>query len=692
MPDLVGLALQSDVTVPSSTGGQRALAIVVTIVLVLGVVIAYRRSAVLGLDTSQRETREEVRAQRRRQTPTELKLPTDTVAGLSAHELRTRVDALLDRDAESTITRLPGAAKRTYTAVSRAWANRVGWLPALARRAVGVAAAVVVFGAVAVSAEAVVRLLQTDPDAPNPGSVAATLRSGVGTGQDVVATYPFAGDLWQLAYAGAIIGAQWLYGEWVLVASALVVSAVSLVLLDRRLDAESVPDRLVASRRLATGTVLVSVVAVWLAGAVPVAVGSVVGTPTVAGLAVPALVGSIVCVGVAFLAADGRGYRAAQYAGLGFLVAAIAGGEWAAVAGLWLSLGVAIGVVLVVGPHASRRVRRGIRQVAGADARAAAAMVVLQRGVATLSIVAGLLVVVYAIAGVTGGQWTRVIQAATSAPPETQALLGAALAGVGALAALSVRESWADVREEVNSALTQQAIRLAVIRRGVPWVGVFFAYALATQMLDGILPAMLFAGVVGLALYGGLTVVDEAEYRADWQSIWRRLFVSKPSFVAIRAYRVDVDGREAFLVAVNSDRFLHVDRDRVVADVVTHAQAVARREGEPPTDSREFAGYVLDHGIADPEAWEAKLDEKIRKAALNPFRNTGLPIIGTSNRRVARETFESQFEDFEDARVRRRLNDPDLARCLDRREQFVELRRDPYGVDDADREWPSLSD
>jgi len=271
------LLLQGDVSVPTSTSGQTALAAIITVLLLVTAVVAYRRSKVLGLSDEEKQVREDVRAQRRQRTAAELKLSIETVQELTEAELQRRFIALFDTTPEETITRLPAAAKRVSSAVSSAWDQRVGWLPALARRAVGLAGAVVVLGAVAVSGDAVVRLLQTDPSTPSTGSITSSIRAGIEWSIGIVGSYPYAGTLWELAYATAILSIQWLYRQWALIAAVLVVSAVSIVLLDRRLDDEVVPERMIQSRRLALGAVIVGVVGVWLAGAAPVAVASVVG-------------------------------------------------------------------------------------------------------------------------------------------------------------------------------------------------------------------------------------------------------------------------------------------------------------------------------------------------------------------------------------------------------------------------------
>jgi len=247
------LLLQSDVTVPSTTTGQYTIAAFVTLALLILAVVLYRRSKVLGLDAENRRAREEARAQRRRTAAAELKLSVDTVADLSSGELRQRLLDLFDTDAEATVTRLPAVVKRIAGAVDEAWGDRVGWLPTLARRAIGLASMVVVFGAVAVSGNAVVALLRSDPSTPGPESFVDTVTTGARSAVDIVGSYPYAGTFWELGYASLIISVQWLYEQWALVAIALVVSAVSIILLTHRLDDEAIPERLVQSPRLAAG-------------------------------------------------------------------------------------------------------------------------------------------------------------------------------------------------------------------------------------------------------------------------------------------------------------------------------------------------------------------------------------------------------------------------------------------------------
>ncbi|NHX37819.1 hypothetical protein [Halolamina pelagica] len=685
------LLLQGDVSVPTTTSGQTALAAIITVVLLVGAIVAYRRSKVLGLSDEEKQVREDVRAQRRQRTAAELKLSVDTVQELSEAELQRRFMALFDTTAEETITRLPAAAKRVSSAVSSAWDQRVGWLPTLARRAVGLAGAVVVLGAVAVSGDAVVRLLQTDPSTPGPASITSSISTGIQWSIGIVGSYPYAGTLWELAYATAIIGVQWLYRQWALIATVLVVSAVSIVLLDRRLDDEVVPERMIQSRRLALGTALVGVVGVWLAGVAPVAVASVVGAPALFGVAVLPLVIALACTAVAWVLQQGRAYRITQLAGLGFALSSAAGSEWASIAGLWCSALVGILFIAAVGPHAVRRVRRGIAEVAGSDARPAAALLVIQRLVIGVSIVAGVLVVAYAVVSVANGQWSRVLAAAATAAPEVQFALGAVTMAVLGLTAYSLREAWPAVCEEVRAAYAQQAVRAKVLGRGIPWLGVFFSYVFFTMLVGSIPIALVLAVVVGVILRYGLYLADEAEYRADGEAIIRRLFRSQPTMIVARGLTLHVDGEEVYRLEVNGEEFVHDDQEQLVADVIQYVDAAIAREDEPRVDSREFADYLFQYGIADRADWEHKLDEVIRKTALKPFRSGRVPIIGRDKRRVSRSRFDALLDDFDDDRVRKRLRDDDLYRCLDLGDQWVTLERDPYTVDEQRGSWPTLS-
>ncbi|QZP37086.1 hypothetical protein [Halobaculum magnesiiphilum] len=691
MPDLLalGTVLQSDVSVPSTTPGQQFLAITVTVLLVLGAIIAYRRSQVWGLAAEHRDVREDVRAQRRRQTPAELKLTPETLADLPKHELRGRVDDLFDAEARETVTRFPGALLRIYRAVSVAWRDRVDWLPNLARKAFGLAVAVVVFGAVAVSSDAVIRLLQTDPTAPPPGSLVTVLTGAGHTGVDVVGLYPFAGQLWQLTFAGAVLAAQWLYHQWVLIAAALIAIGVSVIVLDAWVRDREVPDRVIHDRRRAIGTALVSVASVWVAGVAPVLVSQEFTSPVWSGLAVAPLWVAFLAAGIAMLLGSGAVYRLTQGLGAAFAMSSIADDGWAPVLGIWLSV-LTVGLVVgAVGPRAVDRIRANIRAVAGARARPVAALVVLQRALGVLSVVAGVLAVSYAVVGVSGGAWGAVLEAAATAPPETQALLGVTVVAVGALLAYAVVDSWGDVSREVRAAMAQQAIRAQLLRRGVPWLGVFFAYALLSIILGSIPLAFAGAIVAGVVLRTGVRLADEAEYRADIRGMLEG--ERKPIIVAIRAMRVDVDGREAYYVDCNGEQFLDVNRSAVVDDVAAHALAAACGDTPPAADSRKFADYVFRIGIGDPGNWDEKLDEQIRKAALKPFRPSPVPVIGSRSRRVRRATFDEALSEFEEARVQRRLREADLARCLDRGERSVVLERHPFTVDSDAGAWSRLS-
>jgi len=163
--------------------------------------------------------------------------------------------------------------------------------------------------------------------------VVDTVTSGARAAVDIIGAYPYAGALWELAYASVILAVQWLYQQWALIAAVLVLTAVSIILLDYRLDDDAVPERMIQSRRLASGIVLVGIVGVWAAGVAPVALASAVGSPMIAGVALVPLLVALGCTAVAWVLKHGRIYRALQLLGAGFAVASAAGRSWAPVAG-----------------------------------------------------------------------------------------------------------------------------------------------------------------------------------------------------------------------------------------------------------------------------------------------------------------------------------------------------------------------
>lgn len=690
---MLELLLQSGVDVPKTTAGQQLLAYVVPpLILLLGLIL-YRRSKVVGLEERNKRVREAVRAQRRKEDAAELKLPKDTVAAMSERGLWQRIDALFELEASETRTSLRAASRRVLGSVAVAWQDRVGWMPALARRAFALGLAVIVFGAVAVSADAVVSALQTPIGTPTSGSVWETV-SGLGeSGQDVVGTFPYAGTLWELLYAGGILAVTWLYKQWVLVAAGLIIASIAAVLLNRRVDEGAVPERLIQQPRMTAGRVAMSLFVIWVSGAGIAALGVVTsGLPTPYGIGLPAVAIGLGLLGLALAESTKRLRVVLTGNGSMALGASLAGDGWGALFGAFVAAEVAVVLAWVALPVAVRRMRTAIEDVAGADARAVAAFVLLRRWLAGLSAVAAVLVGAYLISGVFGGAWGRVLEAALTAPPVTQAIIGVTIVAVGGAFAFAVADSWSDIRDEFNAALAQQAVRTQVLTRGIPWLAVFVVSVLSWTLFQSLIAAVTLGLVAGVVVFKLSELVDEAAYRADFGEILKALFRSAPNYVTVLAQRVDVDGRECYLLQVHDETFLHEDREQVVDDAAAHGMALAERETPPGCDSRHIADYVLRYGIADREDWEDKLDEKIRKTALNSLRDTGVSVLGSNSRSMRRERFDRQFEEFDNDRVERRLRQADLARCLDRGSRYVTLERDHFESRDSGPEWPSLSD
>jgi hypothetical protein len=701
MRDLLLQSGDLNVSIPSTTSAQHAIAVVVVAVLLLGSLVWYWRSKTFGLDESNKRNREDARAQKRRQTPALLQYAsTDIREGIDG--LTGDVDALFDVESHETRTTLWAASSRVYRAVSVAWADRVAGIPRLARRGFWLAAWVSLLGAVAVSTGLVVRLLSADAPAPDPASVFDLVNGAVAWLTGAVTAFPFAGVLWKLSFAYSILFSTWAYNQWYLVAGGLAASAVAIVLLTRRLDDAAVPDHIVRHRGEAAGTALTSVVLVWLTGAGVATVGEMLPPLEIASIPViPEIMTFFGLLVIIYAAATDtfafgtflRVAIATTALAVSTAVDAIGVAAWPSLLGFLLSVWVAFELARRYVPRAVRRIRRGVRRVAGEQSREAAAFVVAQRTLSVLSVVGVLLIVLYLVASVAGGDWARVGQAFLDAAPEVQATLAGGVLGLLGLGAYAVAASWPDVRAELHGVFAEQAVRAQLVRRALPTVVVFFAYVFLWNLSQRIVVALAAALVIGLLVQKAALLATEASYRADWQGITRRFTHPEPAFVNWLAYDFDVAGERYYVLEVNGRTLLSDDRSEVVLASVDVARALATNEDPPATDVEWFADFVLEYGIVEREDWEAKLDEKIRIEVFNTLRDRELPFVGRtqSGGRVRREEMERALDEFSDERVQRRFYDSDIHPYVTVSDEWVSLNRDPYEPVSR-REWPSFDD
>lgn len=635
MPDLL-LPLVFEVSAPETTTVQRVIAAFVIVLLVSLVTVVRWRMKVWGLTDAQQETREEANSQRLRQTPRMDQIPSSAIAAGEVN-LQARIRGLFAAETPAaTHTTARGALAEVYRAISVAWGDRLEPVPRLARRTAGLAVTVAILGAIAVSTSAVVAIITHDPGSLTLSDVLSTLGTITETGHSLLASFPYAGILWALAFTVVIMTGEWLYTHWYVVAGGLLLSAVGIAVLDWRLEDVDVPERMGASPWGMAMTGLGILTAVWTTGTAVATVGRVAGYPQVGNLA-----------------------------------------------GFGLAVLVAVGIAAKVLPWIVGAIRWHIRTVAGHDAGTALAYLLAQRVIAAVSVVAGLLAVMYALVGVADGKFARVGAALLRAPPETQAAVSAALAAGAALAAYTVADSWRDVATALHAAVAQKAVRAQLARRAIPGMVVFFSYVMLHMLTEAILASLILAVIVGVVAQKGIKLATTAAYYADTESIVKRLVRPEPIYVGILAYELEVDGRTYYLAEVNGDRYLADEVDEAVSDVTGVARSLATNEKVPSTDSEWFAEFLLDKGIADPDDWEQKLDERIREHAFDKLRSDGPQL--------ERETFDKALNDFAEERVDARLHADDMAPFITLGPQYVALSsRDPHERRD-DWDWPSLS-
>lgn len=635
MPDLL-LPIVFEVSAPETTTAQRVIAAFVIVLLVSVVTVVRWRMKVWGLADVQKATRETANSQRLRQKPAMDQIPSSAIAAGEV-DLPARIRGLFAADTPAdTHTTARAAVVEVYRAISVAWADRLEPVPRLARRTIGLAVTVAILGAIAVSTSAVVAIVSHDPGSLTVADVLSTLGTLADTGHSILASFPYAGVIWALAFTVLIIAGEWLYAHWYVVAGGLLLSAAGIIVLDWRLQDVDVPDRMVSSPLGLVGTILGILTAIWATGTTVATIGRLAGVPRI---------GDLVGVGLAVI--------------------------------------VAIAIAAKVTPWIVRAIRWHIRTVAGHDAGTALAYLLVQRVIAAASVVGGVLAVTYALVGVADGKFVRVGAALLEAPPETQAAVAAALAAGAALSAYTVADSWRDVAAALHAAVAQKAVRAQLARRAIPGMVVFFSYVMLYMVTSTILASLILAVVVGVIAQKGIKLATSAAYTADTEGIIKRLVRPEPIYVGILAYELDVDGETYYLVELNGDRYLSDEVGVVVEDASAVSKALATNEKIPSTDSEWFAEFLLDKGIADPDDWEEKLDERVREHAFDKLRSDGPHL--------EREAFDKALDDFAEERVDARLHADDVAPFVTLGPQVVAVSgRDPH-EETHEWEWPNLS-
>lgn len=635
-----------DLSVPDTSPEQLLIGVVILALLALGLAIARQQASNLGLPEENREHRSAIREDLHEQQARILQHPSSHVAEGIA-DLEAQLDALFGKRGEETAATTRAAVSDAFGALTEAWGARVAAVPAAVLTAVQWALLVSLFGAIATATGAVVAWLSKSPDYPTLGEFvqdAGREATAVAqTGADIVAAFPYAGFLWDLAFVAVIKTAELLYNHWYALVALLVVSAGVVWYLDRRLAAADigVPRQLVGHPRLTAASAVVVLAATWATGTVFAVLGDIGGLSGTAATAVDAL-GFLAALGV-FAYLGGKGLRA----------------------GVW-------------------RVRRGLKRESGEFATVVAASLLIKRLIRLAGGVAGLLVLAYIGVGWSDGSFAAVASAYAGADVGVQATVAIATLLVIGTVGWAVRDAWPDIRAALAPVVSQRSVRARMIVTGMPLLGIAGGYILVWLFTQRIAAAIIGAVVIGLLLRAGGRTFDRAVVATNWKDLLKEAFGRKAGrWTTWQAYVLeDADGREHYLIEVADERLASTSREDAVRAAATVGREASNDEKPSPTLEAEIADALVEQGIVDDDEVRAKVGERTRKIAFATLRKHG-PT-------VKRERWDRRLDELPEDIREERLRD--LRTYIRVGDDRVVLRRDPYAGRAETATVPSLSD
>lgn len=628
-----------DITVPQQTQGQFYVAVVVLIIGAAASIMLWYRTDFTGLPDDQSEQKSSVKQQRQNYSPTSLRIP----ASADVAEYWPTLSKVLDRVDAGSMDSMGGvdttqsnidALAHARDEIERAWDPILGRVPKRGRQAIELGVLLAIFGAVAVSTSAVVATLQRGSGTPSLADIlesAVSLTQSVLTaGLDLITTFPFADVLWAFAFAYTIMAVEWIYQHWYVTAALVILGGVALAVLEWRADGED--SRALYDRRHTTLSVVGAALLVWAVGAVPAGVGAaLVAVGSVSGVAsVPSVVatlGATVGFLLAFVTATVLGVGALAGLLQDVLLAAGAGVKFPRVARyrpgtvcrriLERTIGLPVGEPALPQPAGDRDADWSL-----------VGSILLRRA---LNVANGVLVVVlaaYVVVSVVDGRLARVLGALMGAPTDTKLVIGLVVAVPLAVLAMQAREAWPDLKTALADSFARQRVRVTVLGRGVPVVGVAGGYVVAYQFTQSI-PVAIVAGIgVGLGLYGLYALLLESQYRVSMLEFDESL----PSETLVQVYPkftvevTDDDGEDTheeqrFYAVINGDTGVMWD-DRTEFETFLRETIVDCRERDetPSSYGVWHARDAFGHGIVEPEVTVGKVDDKIRKHTVYPLR------------------------------------------------------------------------
>lgn len=538
---------------PMTNVYQVGLAVALAVVVGIGAVVYLKKRAVADMSERQKANRAAVRR------------------GFRAFNGVTRVyrdvsevdAAELAGMARGESAGSPGVRSALYQLVHAARAARRETkslrVPALARRVGIEGVLLLVVGTVATTSVAVIRSWVTVDG--GPGDVVTALTDFAVTFGDVVgavlAAYPLTNILAALGITGITVSLSVIYDAWLAWGVLLVLGAVVLTVLDRR----------VSRRRPSAGDALPQV------------------TP-----------------------------RGAALRALGVLAASIAAGVFPVYAGRELGhagagsvLGAALSAIILLGGvvHATHRGVARIRRVLQLVGRVDAVRYVVRRVWAVFAVLGAPVLLGLAYRAVETGRLTGVVGVLAGSGPVSVALVVAVVAVLVWMHAPRDLSSLSDLRDAVSASLSKAVIRSWMKAKGLPYLGV----AAASAVLIGVfqLPTLwgVLGGVlVGAAARGAYIVFKRVEYRNRLSDRGAR---DLPRAVVAVGRIEDSEGNALYAARIHGRKLLHRDAERLARDASKVARDLLSDRGVRPTESEWAAERAYMDGHTSPEKWRKSL-------------------------------------------------------------------------------------
>lgn len=556
-----------------------------------------------------------------------LRLPAST--DFTSQAVHDRIDALLDTEYTRDRPTITGALRSGQAAIADAWDPILSPIPRTARRLFSIAGWLLAFGLLAVSTNTVTGALDTGGGALNPTtwpSLAVTESQAVLTQlATLLSTVPGVEIAWALLLTIGILLYESLYHDWLLSGAILTAAASILTVLHQRFDAtERDPIHLPSIRFVGLGAVG-TITGGWLATLIAIGIGRRLGTAD---------------TGVLFGTTIASLLIGAALTSIGFFVV----------------------------------YRRGRIVTTWRQFRAAGPIDTLYAVIRVLALVFAVVVAplipIYVLVTITKLPTLIVAWYQSGILVKLATIIAAG--GVLAVLAKSAAAVLTDIRKAVTEAMARGAIRAALLTQGLPFLMMFFAYALfygfiGDSTLSSILISAGLALLVGFIVQRLVVLLRKARYRASY---WDGDTTPAGRALIEAARLTNRRGDTQYYIRVNGEHeLLHEDRDSVVDAAARVAGGLCGTGDAPSTVAEWHAQFAFKSGIDDIEETETKLRERLRRTVV-----TGLREQNPRSRSWWHSKLDEFPESVREERVRELLN----SKVVELRDGYVYLRNDIY--------------